>query len=177
MARIGENGLRLALLLLILTGCANKDWEEKTTFRAPTETEIREFGEQKGTLLAKRLYHDHAILLGANFVYSLYYNLQNDQQAFGSSGFGSQVGVTRTAITRESNFIGIVINDPIALREAVKMKIRFDDGTVVETALKNQKAHIIDHPLGKWTVVTKTNVQLLNGNDELIYEVPLQELQ
>ena len=178
MARIGVNGLRFMILLLVITGCANNDWKERITFRAPTETEMREFGEQKGSILATRLYHDHAILLGANYIYSLYFNLRNEQQSFGSSWSGGQVGLTRTAITRESNFIGIVIRDPKALREAVKMKTIFDDGTVVVTALDdNQKAYIIDHPLGKWTVVTKTNVQLLNDNDEIVYEVPSHELQ
>jgi hypothetical protein len=187
MVRIRVNGLRfvaasrigipLFILLIVIMGCANSDWEERTTFRAPTETEIREFGKQKGTILAERLYHDHAIILGTNFIYSLYYSQLGEQQAFGSSWGGGQEGMIKTAITRESNFIGIVIRDTMALREAVKMKTTFDDGTAVMTALDDRGAYIIDHPLGRWTIVTKTAVQLLSDKDEIVYEVPLHELQ
>jgi hypothetical protein len=187
MVRIRVNGLRfvaasrigipLIILLIMIMGCASSDWEERTTFRAPTETEIKEFGKQKGTILAERLYHDHAIILGTNFIYSLYYNQLGEQQAFGSSWGSGQEGMIRTAITEESNFIGIIIRENNASWEAVKLKTTFDDGTVVVTALDDRIAHIIDHPLGRWTFVSKTKVQLLSDNDEIVYEVPLHELQ
>ena len=171
MVRLRGNGLLVLILLVMITGCANNDWQERITFRAPTETEIREFGEQKGEILAKRLYHDHAILLGAHYIYSLYYNLRDEQQSFGTSWGIGQEELLRTAITEESHFIGIVIRETDASREAAKLKIIFDDGTAVVTALDDRQAYIIDHPLGKLTFVSKTKVQLLNELDEIIAEL------
>jgi hypothetical protein len=160
----------LLILLISLTACENNNWNDGLTLRAPTKVEVEKFSNLKGKVLAVRYYQDHAILLGEYFIYSLSYNKKGEQQVFGSSWGGGHEGIVKTAITEESLFVGIIIRKNIVIQEGMKLKAIFDDGTTVYTDIDHKRAHIIDHPLGRSTFISETTVQLLNADDELVYE-------
>ncbi|SEB56215.1 hypothetical protein [Paenibacillus sp. GP183] len=138
--------------------------------RTPTEQELVNFQDIHGKALAIKYYNDHAIVLGDNSGYSLSITNDNKPQYIGSSWGGAPERVDVIAVTQETSFIGVIVHRKDVLEQGRKMKIKFEDGSIVEITMNHEKAFIVDHPTGKLTNSSKAKVEVFNNNNEMIYQ-------
>jgi hypothetical protein len=99
--------------------------------RAPIEQELVSFQDIHGKALVIKYYNDHAIVLGDNSVYSLSITNDNKPQYIGNSWGGAPELVDVIAVTQETSFIGIIVHRKDVLEQGRKLKIIFEDGSIV----------------------------------------------
>ncbi|AHV98788.1 hypothetical protein [Paenibacillus sabinae] len=159
----------LLIGLVIVTGCAAHG-NQQIHVRTPTDQELERFLSIEGVkALAVKKYKDHAIILGDSSVYTLSITADNQFQYVGSSWSGGPDRIDITAVTQETPFIGVFIHRNDVLEHGNKMKITFADGISVEEIMHNEKAYIVDHPLGKLTNSSEAIVEIFNDKGEMIY--------
>ena len=156
------------VLLQLIIGCNQSN---PMTVRTPTEQELHDFIESKGIkALTVKKYSNYDIILGDSTIYSLSMTSDGKPQYLGNSWRGTPEQIDVMAITQETTFIGVIISQNDVIEHGKKLKVIFEDNSIVNMPINQEKAFIIDHPQNKVTNSSKAKIQIFNNKGKVIYQ-------